>query len=150
MSGTSIHPVDRNFWGVTFADDDTFYVTVSFGGEYWLARGSISRQQVETIHDGAECPSLSPDHSRVVYKKRLNGENSWRLAVLDLTTGKEQLLAETRSVDDQVAWLDDHTILYGLPPAVAREGESDVWSLDIDGGQPTLLIRQAESPSVVR
>ena len=148
VDGEQVRPVDRNFWGVSFADDDTFYVTVSFGNEYWLARGSMQSRSIETVHDRAECPSLSPDGSRVVYKKRQGGDNSWRLAVLELATNRERLLEETRSVDDQVAWLDHHTILYGLPPASAREGESDVWALNIDGGEPALFIRQGSSPSV--
>ena len=64
----------------------------------------------------AECPSLSPDGTRVAYKKRGDrATGEWRLAVLDLATGKETLLAERRSVDDQVEWLDDDRILYGLP-----------------------------------
>ncbi|MBE7163391.1 MAG: hypothetical protein INR72_19295, partial [Williamsia herbipolensis] len=35
--GRAITPVDRNFWGVTFADDDNlFYATVQFDGRTWL------------------------------------------------------------------------------------------------------------------
>lgn len=41
---------------------------------------------------------------------RRGGENSWQLAVLDLTSGRERLLDEDRGVDDQVAWLGEHTI----------------------------------------
>jgi hypothetical protein len=71
--------------------------------------------------------------------------------VLDLRTGVQSVLrAETRSVDDQVVWLDGRTLLYGLP----RDGEpgvSDVWSIAADGSSgPRLLIAQAWSPAVVR
>ena len=33
--------------------------------------------------------------------------------MLDLATGQETPLAETRSIDDQLAWLDDEHLLYG-------------------------------------
>ncbi len=149
QDGEPIFPVDRNFWGVTFADDDTFYVTASFGGEPWLARGSIGARTVETVRPGAECPSLSPDGTRVAYKKRR--DDGWGLAVLDLASGVETALPEDRSVDDQVEWLDDATVLYALPLTGERGGEFDVWALPVDGtGGPRLLIGQASSPSVIR
>lgn len=151
--GKVVAPVDRNYWGVTFAsDDDTFYVTVQFKGTAWLARGRVSTRSVETIRSDAECPSLSPDGSRIAYKKR--GERrpgDWRIAVMDVATLKETVLAEERSVDDQVEWLDDGQILYGLPGEGSRAAETNVWVVNADGsGSPRLLIRQAWSPSVVR
>lgn len=143
-------PLDRNYWGVTFLDDDTFYLTVAFGGDPWLARGSLSRRTVTTVRSGAECPSLSPDGRRVAYKK-LQPSGGWRIAVLDLAAGTERLLAETRSVDDQVQWLDDSTVLYGLPLTGERGGETDLWAVPVDGtGPPRLLVPQAWSASVVR
>jgi hypothetical protein len=148
--GRRIAPVERNYWGVTFVDDDAFYVTVSFGGDTWLARGSIRGRTVETIRDAAECPSVSPDHTRVAYKKR-QGSGGWRVAVLDLASRTETLLPERRSVDDQVAWLDDDTVLYALPLTGRLGGESDVWAMAADGSsRPRLLIEQAASPAVVR
>ena len=63
--GKAIAPVDRNYWGVTFAaDGDTFYATASFGGRNWLSRGSLSRRTLTTLRSDAECPSLSPDGSQ--------------------------------------------------------------------------------------
>lgn len=148
--GRRITPVDRNYWGVTFLDDDSFYLTVAFDGRPWLARGSLSRRSVTTVRSGAECPSLSPDGRRVAYKK-LQPSGGWRIAVLDLAAGTERLLAEKRSVDDQVQWLDDDTVLYGLPLTGERGGETDLWAVRADGtGAPRLLVPQAWSASVVR
>ncbi len=60
------------------------------------------------------------------------------------------MLGETRSVDDQVEWLDDATLLYGLPRA-AETGASDVWAIGITAGDtPRRVIENAWSPSVVR
>ena len=148
--GKRIAPIERNYWGVTFVDEDAFYLTVSFGGDTWLARGSVRDRRVETIRKTAECPSVSPDHTRVAYKVR-QSSGGWRIAILDLASGRETLLAEKRSVDDQVEWLDDDTVLYALPLTGARSGESDVWAMAADGsGRPRRLIEQAASPSVVR
>lgn len=151
-NGRRISPVDRNYWGVTFvADDDHFYVTVAFGGATHLARGQLSTKRVDTLRTDAECPSLSPDGTRVAYKKRGDrARGDWRLVVLDLATGKETQLAERRSVDDQVEWLDNTHILYGLPGTASQAAESNVWVVNADGtGQPSILIPKAWSPAAV-
>jgi hypothetical protein len=63
--------------------------------------------------------------------------------VLDLASGRETPLAETRSVDDQVEWLDDGRILYGL--------QGDIWVVPADGsGTPQVYLADALSPAVVR
>ena len=151
--GKTIKPADRNYWGVTFAsDDDAFYVTVKFSGKTWLASGRLSTRTVQTIRSDAECPSLSPDGTKVAYKKLgSRGPGDWRLAVMDIATGKEVALTEEHTVDDQVEWLDDDQILYGLPGEGSHAAETNVWVVPADGtGAPRLLIEKAWSPAVVR
>src|SRR5262249_18021717 len=129
--------VDRNFWGVTFADDDTFYATAATGGHTWLVRGSISQRRLVSIRPDVECPSLSPDGTRSACK--LQGDlpaGGWRLAVYDLRTGRQTLLAEARSVDDQVEWLDNDRVLYGVPRTGAASATQDVWVVPADGTGP--------------
>ncbi|MEV6596529.1 hypothetical protein AB0M36_06615 [Actinoplanes sp. NPDC051346] len=152
VDGRAVTRADRNFWGVTFADDDTFYATASTGGRTWLVRGSVSARRMTAVRGDVECPSLSPDGTRVGFKK--HGElpaGRWRLAVYDLRTGVETVLAEPRSVDDQVVWLDDATVLYGLPrTAESGAATSDVWAAPADGtGLPRVLVPDAWSPAVV-
>jgi hypothetical protein len=149
----AIAPVDRNYWGVTFArDDNTFFATVAFGGRTYLVRGDLRRRATTIVRADAECPSLSPDGRHLVYKKRDGmSRGHWRLTTLDLASGRETPLAETRSVDDQVEWLDNGRVLY----AIARSGRGnaidDIWSVPADGtGAPHLLIAQASSPAVLR
>ena len=89
----------------------------------------------------------------MAYKTRQGNPapGQWRLAVDDLATGKETLLAETRSVDDQVEWLDDSTVLYALPRSGSEATTTDVWQVPADGtGSPSVYIPQASSPAVVR
>jgi hypothetical protein len=151
--GKKISPADRNYWGVTFARDDKhFYATVAFGGHTWLVRGDLQARTVTTMHADAECPSLSPDGTHVVYKKRLGlARGHWRLVALDLATGVETRLAETRSVDDQVEWLDGNHVLYAVLGSGGDKYINDIYSVPADGtGRPKLLIAQASSPAVVR
>ncbi|GIE75016.1 TolB-like translocation protein; signal peptide [Actinoplanes philippinensis] len=152
VDGRVITAADRNLWGVTFADDDRFFVTAASGGKTWLAEGNLSTRTVTSIRGDVECPSLSPDGTRIAFKK--HGDlpaGKWRLAVYNLRTGTEIELAETRSIDDQAEWLDDATVLYGLSHTADGSASSDVWKVPADGsGKPEVLISDAWSPAVVR
>jgi hypothetical protein len=143
--GRAVTAQDRNFWGVTFArDSDRFYATMRTGGRTYLIAGSIRGRSAHTLHENVECPSLSPDGTRVAYKKRVDdGSVIWRLHVLDLRTMRDTALAEPRMVDDQAEWLDDDTVLYGL--------EGSIWSVPADGsGAPREYIKGGLSPAVSR
>jgi hypothetical protein len=146
--------VDRNFWGVTFAaDSDTFYATAARGNTTWLMCGSLKGRSMISLRTDAECPSLSPDQTKIAYKKSLDSttRGGWWLVVLDLRASQESLLAETRSVDDQVEWLDDNRLLYWLYRSVSQATTSDVWVVPVDGtGSPAVLIPEAFSSAVVR
>ncbi|MGC0414920.1 hypothetical protein [Embleya sp. AB8] len=152
--GKELRSPDRNFWGVTFtADDDTFYATLSTNssGRTYLVRGELRARTMTVLRENVECPSLSPDGTRLVFKKKVSQStrNPWRLHVLDLATMRETPLAESRSVDDQAVWLDEHTVGYGLPTGSGAAG--DVWSVPADGsGAPTRLVVGAFSPVPLR
>jgi hypothetical protein len=152
VDGKRLTAADRNMWGVTFVDDDNFFATAASGGKTWLVKGSLSTRTLTALRPDAECPSVSPDHTRVAFKTR-NGQptGQWHIAVYDLATGKGTILSEQHSVDDQVEWLDDSHILYGLQRAGTGPSASDVWMVDADGsGTPRLFIKDAWSPAVVR
>lgn len=153
LDGEPVTAADRNFWGVTFAaDDTTFYVTAATGGATWLARGDLAQRTITGVRRTAECPSLSPDGTRVAYKKNISGSGTayWSIAVLDLETKEETVLEDPRNIDDQVEWLDNDTLLYAVPRADAP-GDSDVWAIDAGGsGASALAIEHAASPSVVQ
>ncbi|MFF3679771.1 TolB family protein [Streptomyces sp. NPDC002120] len=152
MDGRDYRAQDVNFWGVTFSkDDDTFYATLATAGQTHLVKGSISRRTVTTLAQNVECPSLSPDETRIAYKKRVRpGATLWREHVMDLGTLREHALAEKRSVDDQAAWLDDRTVAYALPTDGAADS-TDLWTVPADGtGAPRLLASGASSPSAPR
>ncbi|ASN20752.1 TolB family protein [Arthrobacter sp. YN] len=154
VNGERLVATDRNIWGVTFApgQSDVFYATAASSGRIWLVRGSLSAKSLTAIHDHVECPSISPDGTRIAYKENDGGGlvAHWKVAVLDLASGRETVLAEKRSVDDQIEWLDDRNLLYGLADD-AVEGDSNIWQLGTEpGSQPSLFIAHAWSPSVVR
>jgi hypothetical protein len=144
---------DFNFWGVTFTPDaKNFFATLSSGGQHYLLRGDIARRSATVIHDNVECPSVSPDASRVAYKKRyiVDGRIVWQFHVLDLKTMAETPLPEKRNVDDQIEWLDEAHVLYAMTSTDAG-ASTDVWTAPIDGkGEPALYLRNAYSPALER
>ncbi|EFC81571.1 hypothetical protein [Parafrankia sp. EUN1f] len=146
-----INPVDQNFWGVTFAaDDDTFYATLSTEGTTYLVRGSLRAHEVHTLTTNVECPSLSPDGTRVAFKERVAGDGPvrWVATVLDLRTMRRTHLSDTRSVDDQIAWYDNETIAYGLPRDGGDAAITDTWVEPADGsGKARILVAKAWSPA---
>ncbi|MEW2418863.1 hypothetical protein AB0953_35065 [Streptomyces sp. NPDC046866] len=146
--GKAYRSADVNFWGVTFAADErTFYATLATGGRTHLVRGDLAERTVTTLRENLECPSLSPDGTRLVFKKRVQGlpdDAPWRLYALDLASLQETPLAEERSVDDQVVWTDDRNVVYSLP----GDFGADLYTVPADGsGAPARLMTSALAPA---
>ena len=139
-----------NFWGVTFAQDSNlFYATLKHGNRTYLVEGDLPARKLTVLHENVECPSLSPDGTRIAFKKLIPPGN-WQLTVLDLATMQETTLAETESIDDQVEWLDNEHILYEKidydPPKWVS-----VFVIPADGsGKPEVFMPNAASPAVIR
>jgi hypothetical protein len=169
--GKPFRATDFNFWGVTFTNDSAhFYATLATGGSTYLIRGDLTSRTATVVMSNVECPSLSPDNREIAFKRRLPGTvTKWRLSVVDLVDLRVHSLAETRSVDDQVAWLDDGTVMYGVPedaaenaalnsanpgPPAITTGASlatDTWVVPADGrGVPHRLNTGSWSTVVVR
>ncbi|WP_406223467.1 TolB family protein [Streptomyces decoyicus] len=150
VDGHPVHAVDINIWGVTFADDNRFYATAATGGKTYLVRGDRTARTLTALHTNVECPSLSPDGTRIAYKKRVNGagpDAPWRLYVLDLRTLRETPTGEHRNVDDQAVWRDGRTLVYSLP----GDFGSDLWTVPADGtGRPQRLVTAALAPAFAR
>ncbi len=148
VDGQPVRAADRNYWGVTFANDDNrFYATMSTGGHRYLMEGDFAARTVKALADNVECPSLAPDGKRIAYKAAVNGDpqQGWRLSIMDLATSKVTPLAETRSVDDQPTWLDNNTVAYGMQRS---DGVNDVWVVPADAtGTPSVLVQAANSPA---
>ena len=155
LDGEEVDAADRNFWGVTFADDgSTFYATMATGGRTHLVRGDLERGRGEALAEGVECPSLSPDQTRIAFKQRRPGDAvSWTLGVLDLASGARTVLPVDAQVDDQPYWLDDRTVAYGAARGSTGEDASrqDAWAVPADGsGLPRLVRKDAWSLVVDR
>jgi hypothetical protein len=149
--GSMWREIDFNFWGVTFtSDSNVFYATLGSGGHAYLVKGDMTTRQAHILREGVECPSLSPDGTRLAFKHALQ-PGFWSIHVLTPATGQETTLdVERRNVDDQIEWLNNSDVLYGLPND--RDPSAwDIWRLSTDGKQaPTLFLADAASPAVVR
>ena len=147
--GKPFHAPDFNFWGVTFAlDGNRFFVTLASGGIKYLVEGNVDAREGRVLRTGVECPSLSPDNTRIAYKSMVGHLGMWQLRVYNLQTGADiALTTETRSVDDQADWLDGDHVMYHI---TGSHG-ADIWVLRTDGTEAPKILRQyAYSPAVVR
>lgn len=149
--GVRFKAADFNYWGVTFArDGNVFFATLRTGGVNYLIEGNVDARSARILRPGVECPSLSPDNTRLVFKSRVSS-SQWRLHLLDLATMTDVSLPEVRSVDDQAEWLDDDAIAYMLPNNDSGSGGSDIWTLSVRAATPpAILVRQGISPSALR
>jgi WD40 repeat protein len=143
--GVVLTDPERDFWGVSFkADGDGFYASLRVAGNVYLVEGSIGARAMDVLLPGISAPSLSPDGTRLAFAKLISNIGpTWRFHVVDLDTSVDHELSETKSVDDQMEWLDNEHLLYGLGP--------DIWTVASDGtGQPTPFLFGGLSPAVVR
>ena len=154
MNGKQITHVDFNFWGVTFdpSDSNHFFATLGTQGHTYLVSGDFAARKATVLRDGVECPSISPDGTRLAFKQRTSAGGAelptWQPAVMDLTTLKDHALGETRTVDDQIEWLDNSTVAYSVDTGI---GAPSIYAAAADGtGAPRLLVADADSPSVSR
>jgi len=156
--GAAFKETDFNFWGVTFARDARrFYATLGTSHKTYLVEGDLEAKQMHTIAEGVECPSLSPDGTRIAFKRRdadgASGRTLWHVAVMELASRQVRVLkGEQRNVDDQVEWKDDREILYAMPLDAQRSAaEMDVWDIPADDSSPPRkLLPYAFSPAVAR
>ena len=148
--GTPYAAEDINVWGVTFArDGSSFYATVMTGGTRYLAQGGIGSRRIAMLDVAAECPSLSPSGRLLAYKSA-TGPTTWEVRVRTLADGSETVARAPGSVDDQIEWLDEDHVVFGLAPP-GGGATSDVWVSPADGSGPAeVLVPGAWSPAVVR
>ena len=156
--GARFKGADFNFWGVTFArDSNVFYATLQTANgsstvKTYLVRGDLGLRKLTVLRENVECPSLSPDNHLIAFKKRVGGDLApWRIYVLDVATLTDRpVTGETRSIDDQIEWLDDTHILYAAPRS-SQSASRDVWVAPLDASEPVrVFLAEAESPIVVR
>jgi hypothetical protein len=140
--GKRIEAKESDLWGVTFADDESYYATLAVGKHHYLIKGDIEAGTAHVLRDRVECPALAPDGRRIAYKRRIGDTNSWRMHVLDLRSDTDVPLAEPRSIDDQPEWLGNDMVAYSDDHAV--------FAVPADGrGAPRLIARHATSPDYV-
>ena len=132
--GRRFKAIDFNYWGVTFArDGNRFFATLRSGGKNYLVEGDVDARTARVLREGVECPSLSPDNTRIVFKSRVSR--------LDLAP------APARSRDAR-----RHAALGNAqrrrPGGVARRPDDRVWvaeRTDCRGGRRHLDARRQRS-----
>jgi hypothetical protein len=154
--GKPFRDIDFNFWGVTFRNDSNrFLATLGTGGKRFLVEGDIARRHFRVIADDVECPSLSPDERHVAFKRKRAGASGWQLWAMHLATRESWAISEDRQdIDDQVEWLDDASVLYGMVQGSGLpEQVLSLWTTRIDpsaGKNRQFFLRSAWSPAVIR
>jgi hypothetical protein len=152
--GVEIKSTDLNLWGVTFdpANSDRFLVTAYFDTKPYLAEGSVQNRKINVLKEAVECPSFSPNGNRIAFKKR-TGIAKWSPAVMDLVTMKETIFDLPDSVDDQIEWLNDDTLIYEVvnTPLVGPSAVN-LMTLNLRDAKPQqrLWLTDARSPTIVR
>lgn len=143
-----------NVWGVSFDPklSNRFIATVGAGGEVFLVEGDVRNKTLTLLRAEMECPSFSPDGTRVAFKRR-NPAGGWMPGVYEFSSGREWVMKESRSIDDQIEWLDNETIAYELIQAATTNSttpnKTDVMVRKADGrGLSAVLLSNAGSPSV--
>lgn len=131
-----------HFSAVTFAADDRFYASLGSEAASYLVEGSLRDQKLKVIADGVDSPSLSPDGTRLAFRRVVGGDGNWRLFVLDLRTMKATRLAGNDPIDDQAEWLDDARVAY--------VNDNKLWEVAANGsGRPREILSYAYSPTVI-
>jgi hypothetical protein len=112
------------------------------GVTHYLIRGAVGSGQARVIARRVECPALSPDGTRIAYKRRIPYTTTWRLHVLHLATGRDVRLPERRSIDDQPEWWGDDRIAYSDDRSVfvvPADGSGRVRRIAAHATSPTYL-----------
>jgi hypothetical protein len=156
--GKTVTSVDLNLWGVTFdpANSDRFLVTAYFNGKPHLAEGSVQARKINVLRPGVECPAFSPDGKRIAFKKRVS-PTQWIPALLDLASGVETTFNIEESVDDQIEWFDNSTLIFELAQTPLMGTASvNLYTLNVAQSpsqpqtKPLLWLSDARSPTFVR
>jgi hypothetical protein len=155
-NGKPFSNVDFNFWGVTFRrDSNRFLATLGTGGKRFLVEGDITGRRFRVIADDVECPSLAPDERHVVFKRQRTRASGWQLWAMNMDTRESWPITEDQQdIDDQVEWLDDNRVIYGMVLGSGLpEQVLGLWASRIDpaaGKNREFFLRSAWSPAVIR
>jgi Tol biopolymer transport system component len=154
--GKPFSNIDFNYWGVTFRrDSNRFLATLGTGGKRFLVEGDVARRRFQVIANDVECPSLSPDERHVVFKRKREQTFGWQLWAMNLETRESwPITDDQQDIDDQVEWLDDGRVIYGMVLGPGSPEENlGIWMSRIDraaGKNREFFIRSGWSPAAGR
>jgi hypothetical protein len=154
---------DTFVWSYLPSPDGTRVVASNWCGNNTcgdrIAVGNIDGSDVRTITPPAGRRmseiSWSPDSTKIVYRSAAIGTDNdlGELFVEDVTTGAQTQITHLERGATRGAWMvaptfsaDGQTVLFMLPKS-DRCCPSDVWSVPVTGGEPTLMITDAAFPA---
>ena len=106
-----------------------------------------------SVRTDAECPSISPDRTRVAYKTRQGNPapGQWHIAVSTWPPDRRPCWRKPEASTTRSSGWTTRTVLYALPRAGSEATTCDIWQVPADGtGRPSVFIPLAMSPAVVR
>ena len=121
--GEQIQSPDHNFWGVTFAQPAAAASTPRWapqGTPTWCAATWQPSRSTScgTGSSARRSPPTAPGSPSSSGSTPAIGPTEWQPAVLDVATLKDHPLAEARTIDDQIEWLDNSTVLYAVDTGI--------------------------------
>jgi serine/threonine protein kinase len=103
---------------------------------------SYESQEIVATPSCEEQPAMSPDGNYIAY---VSGESSNQdIYVTDLREGRRSLIAGSPDADYEPAWIQSNEIAF----TSERDGKPAIYRVNLLGGTPTLLIRNASQPAV--
>lgn len=118
QDGKVLRSPNVQYWGVSFLPQNSnfFYVTVYINDARHIARGDVRQRELVIIFTGAECPSVSPDGTRIAVKRQIS-RTSWRPAVITLDTLAVTEFDVKDFVDDQIVWFNNGVLMFQVSEA---------------------------------
>jgi Tol biopolymer transport system component len=159
-TGTGIVPAGSEVDASTDGTKITYVATSDVGEAIHVANADGSNvqafEQTASPGGGLSAPRWSPDGTKIVYQDRGLADRFGNLYVLDVSSGRVEQITHLKQVSASLYYglyymaptfsEDGASVLFTMPTLVASGGDGprwDIWSVPANGGEPTLVRRNA-------
>ena len=98
---------------------------------------------------GVPLARWTPDSRRILFPVDRNGDEKWNLHVVDVATGEERTLTDLPGIAVDFLRFSDADPTLAAIAVRERRGTPDLYRLDLDTGERTLILRNEAMVSVV-